>query len=142
MVVLLLLLLLLRQKASPNDNHLRLSNATLGRATQRCNILCVCGCMQGGGGGNAKSSIVTRFFVFARWPPTMAYECITKSTHNLVVSCTSLSHTHAHYCISLSLTLLSLPLSFYLVTNVLNDVFLRPWQLLQLQLALLRFLLI
>lgn len=100
----LVLLLLLRQKASPNDNHLRLSNATLGRATQRCNILCVCGCMQGEGEATRRAAS-WQGFLFLRVGPqqwhmnALPRAHITSSSAALL----SLPLTHTHITVSPSL---------------------------------------
>lgn len=92
-----LLLLLLRQKASPNDNHLRLSNATLGRATQRCNILCVCGCMQGEEAARRAAS--WQGFLFLRVGPQQWHMNALPRAHitssSAALFSLSLSHTHA-----------------------------------------------
>lgn len=98
----LVLLLLLRQKASPNDNHLRLSNATLGRATQRCNILCVCGCMQGEGEATRRAAS-WQGFLFLRVGPQQWHMNALPRAHITSSSAALLSHTHTHITVSPSL---------------------------------------
>lgn len=99
-------LLLLRQKASPNDNHLRLSNATLGRATQRCNILCVCGCMKGEGEGMKEATrraASWQGFLFLRVGPQQWHMNALPRTHITSSSAALPSHTHTHITVSTSL---------------------------------------
>lgn len=136
--------IVLRQKASPNDNHLRLSNATLCGGVPR-SVVIFYACAEEGGGKGPRGKV--QGFLF--WPPpTMAYECITKHTLPRPQLPCSLSDPspppHTTFLYPSLLIFLSLysctalaALSFDLVANVrndANDVFLlRPWQLLQLQ---------
>lgn len=147
--------------ASFEAKKLRLMTTTCGCQMQLCVCMSVCVCFggvprsvvifymrvrlqQAGGRRRGTLSSPARFFVLGQPSPptttTMAYECITMAHASLTFP-RALPPSLPLF--PLALTQLSLPFALHfhftwsqMSSTTPNDVFLRPWQLLQLQLML------